>query len=126
MRLQYELAFLERAPAAGEPFPVLKEVDGPFELIRPDLPAAPEAGAQEPLMHTSVHAAFTAHAAPVEPRQVVPVQVYVGAQSAGSSQAPAPIDGGAQLPSMQTSSHSEFCRHGAPGSPGPDPSSQVP
>ena len=35
MRLQYELAFLERAPAAGEPFPVLKEVDGPLELIGP-------------------------------------------------------------------------------------------
>ena len=35
MRLEYELAFLQPAPAASKPFPVLKEVDRPLELIGP-------------------------------------------------------------------------------------------
>ena len=35
MRLEYELVFLQRAPAASKAFPVLKEVDGALELAGP-------------------------------------------------------------------------------------------
>ena len=35
MRLQHELALLQRAPSAREPFAVLEEINGPLEFVAP-------------------------------------------------------------------------------------------